>query len=58
MEPTINKLDSKVLEIVKTVIQRDQYSYDFILNKIQELTEQLAFFENLKTEADKLDLTR
>lgn len=34
------------------------YTYDFILNKIQELETELEKFKNLKKEADKFNLKR
>ena len=53
------KRNSKELEVSEP--QPDKvttYSYDFILNKIQELQSELAFFNSLKDEADKFTLTR
>lgn len=60
MAKDYNKIDKRTLEVVETVnsVKKESYTYDFILNKIQELEGQLAFFKELKTEADKLNLIR
>jgi len=52
------KESEREMRVLETYEQKTVYSYDFILNKIQELEEQLVIFENLKEEADKFGLKR
>lgn len=54
------KLDDRQIAIVETstVVKKTTYTYDFILNKLQELAEQTLYFTSLKSEADKFNLKR
>ncbi len=54
------RVNNKTIEVVneKVVQDRVEYSYDRILNDIQEYEEKLANLYKLKDEADKLGLIR
>lgn len=55
---TYDSVNEKELQIIETQEVKTTYSYDYILNKIQELEAQLTELKDLKKEADKLGLKR
>lgn len=59
MPEQYKKIDDKVLEISEPQpVKKVSYSYDRILNEIQELEEKLDYWKKLKVQADKLGLKR
>lgn len=58
-QETYKKSDFNKLEITEQQLpKKTVYSYDRILNEIQELGEKLIYWKKLKKEADKLGLKR